>query len=130
MSKVTLNFFGETILTDVKKLKNMSSLRKEISRLFFFSAQDAAEIILTYNKNGNKIIIDNEQDLKDFLKSKTKIINLDINQNSQIYKNNLNQLQEEILKEQKILDKLIKKKEELKKLKETKFISEKNRLRK
>ena len=90
MSKVTLNFFGETILTDVKKLKNMFSLRKEISRLFFFSAQDAAEIILTYNKNGNKIIIDNEQDLKDFLKSKTQIINLDINQNSQIYKNNLN----------------------------------------
>ena len=130
MSKVTLNFFGETILTDIKKLKSMSSLRKEISRLFFFSAQDAAEIILTYNKNGNTIIIVNEQDLKDFLKSKTKIINLDINQNSQIYKNNLNQLQEEILKEQKILDKLIKKKEELKKLKETKFISEKKQIEK
>ena len=130
MSKVTLNFFGETILTDIKKIKNISSLRKEISRLFFFSAQDAAEIILTYNKNGNKIIIVNEQDLKAFLKSKTKIINLDINQNSQIYKNNLNQLQEEILKEQKILDKLIKKKEELKKLKETKFISEKKQIEK
>ena len=37
---------------------------------------------------------------------------------------------EEILKEQKILDKLIKKKEELKKLKETKFISEKKQIEK
>ena len=90
MSEFTLNFFGETILTDIKKLNSMSSLRKELSLLFFFSAQDAAKIILICNKSGNKIIIVNDQDLEAFLKSKTKIINLDINQNSQIYKNNLN----------------------------------------
>ena len=45
MSKISLNFFGETILVD--KPKSLSSLRKEISELFCFSSEDAAEIILT-----------------------------------------------------------------------------------
>ena len=55
MSKIALNFFGEIV--SVEKPKNLASLRNDIARLFFFSAQDAAEILLTYNDNGDKLII-------------------------------------------------------------------------
>ena len=126
MSKITINFFGETIT--IEKPKSLSSLRNEISRLFCFSAQDAAEIILTYNDNGDKAIIANDDDLKAFLNSKVKIIDLDISQNSKIYKDNLNQLQEESIKDKKCLEELLKKKEELKKLRDTKFTSERKEI--
>ena len=76
MSKITLNFFGEKIT--VEKPKSLSALRKDISRLFCFSAQDAAEIILTYNDNGDKAIIANDDDLKAFFNSKATMIDLDI----------------------------------------------------
>ena len=52
MPKITLNFFGETINSDIPK--TLSSLRSEISKLFYFSPQDAAEILLTYKLNGEK----------------------------------------------------------------------------
>ena len=70
MSKITLNFFGEKILVEKNKIKNLPSLRNEISRLFLLSPQDAAEIILTYNENGDKLIISSDEDLKAFLNSK------------------------------------------------------------
>ena len=73
MSKITLNFFGEKVLVEKNKIRNLSSLRKEISRLFFFSPQDASEILLTYNENGDKVVIENEEDLKVFLNSKNVI---------------------------------------------------------
>jgi len=122
MPNITLNFFGEIITTE--KPKSLSSLRNDISRLFFFSPQDAAEIILTYHNNGNKIIIANDDDLKAFLNSKVKIIDLDISQSSKIYKDNLNQLQEESLRDKKCLEELLIKKEELIKLRDTKFKKE------
>jgi hypothetical protein len=122
-----LNFFGEKI--SVEKPKSISALRSEISKLFFFSPQDAAEILLTYNENGDKIIIENDEDLKAFLNSKIAIIDLDISQSSKIYKDNLNQLQEESLKDKKSLDELIKHGEELNKLKETKFAAERKELK-
>ena len=128
MSKITLNFFGEEILVDKNKIKNLPSLRNEISRLFLLSPQDASEIILTYNENGDKIIIENEEDLKIFLDTKIKKIDLDISQNSKIYKDSLNQLKEENLKDKTILEELLKKKDELKKLKETKFAKEKKEI--
>ena len=95
MSKITLNFFGEKVLVEKNKIRNLSSLRKEISRLFFFSPQDASEILLTYNENGDKVVIENEEDLKVFLNSKNVIIDLDISQQSQIYIDSLNQIKEE-----------------------------------
>ena len=127
MSKITLNFFGEIIT--VEKPKSLSALRKDISRLFCFSAQDAAEIILTYNDNGDKAIIANDDDLKAFFNSKATMIDLDISQNSQIYKDNLNQLQEESLKDKKCLEELLKKKEEFKKLRQTKFEAERKEMK-
>lgn len=113
----------------INQPKTICSLRKKISELFCLSPQDAAEILLTYKSNGNKITIVKEGDFEAFLKSKNNTIDLDISQNSKIYLDNLNQLQEENLKDKKILDNLLKKKEELKRLKETKFISEKMQLK-
>ena len=89
---LTLNFFGESIKVDFPK--SLSSLRNEISQLFCLDSQDAAEIILTYDKNGKKIIISNDEELKMFLNSKITQINLDISQNSKIYKENFNKIQE------------------------------------
>ena len=127
MSKITLNFFGEII--SVEKPKSVASLRNDISRLFCFSAQDAAEIVLTYNDNGDKAIIANDDDLKAFFNSKSTMIDLDISQNSKIYKDNLNQLQEESLKDKKCLEELLKKKEEFKKLRQTKFEAERKEMK-
>ena len=127
MSKITLNFFGETI--SINKPKSLFALRSEISELFCFSPEDASEILLTYVENGNKKVISNDEDLKTFLESKTTLLDLDISQSSKIYKNNLNQLQEESLKDKKALDELLKKREELTKMKETKFLPEKKELK-
>lgn len=126
MSKITLNFFGEII--SVEKPKCLVSLRNEISRLFCLSSQDAAEIILSYNDNGDKVIIANDEDLKVFFNSKNSTIDLDISQESKIYKDNLNQLQEESLKDKKTLEDLLQKNKELEKLKQIKFSSEKQKL--
>jgi hypothetical protein len=128
MSKIILNFFGEEILLEKNKLKSIAVLRKCISKLFLFTEKDAAEILLTYMDKGKKNIIKNEQDLKTFLKSNINKIDLDISQESQLYKENLNQIKENTMKEQKDLDELLKKKEELKKLKETSFASEKKEI--
>ena len=128
MSKITLNFFGEIV--SVEKPKNLASLRNDIARLFFFSPQDAAEILLTYNDNGDKLIISNDEDLKAFLETDNSMIDLDICQNSKIYKENLNQLQEETLKDKSALEELLKKRDELNKLKETKFAPEREEMKK
>lgn len=128
MSKIALNFFGEIV--SVEKPKNLASLRNDIARLFFFSPQDAAEILLTYNDNGDKLIISNDEDLKAFLETSNSMIDLDICQNSKIYKDNLNQLQEETLKDKNTLEELLKKRDELNKLKETKFAPEREEMKK
>jgi hypothetical protein len=127
MNKITLNFFGETL--SISKPKSLLGLRSEISKLFCLSSEDASEILLTYMEKGEKKIISNDEDLKTFLKSNITLLDLDISQSSKIYKDNLNQLQEEKLKDQKTLEELIKKKEELTKIKETKFIPEKKELK-
>ena len=127
MSNLTLNFFGESIKVDFPK--SLSSLRNEISQLFCLDSQDAAEIILTYDKNGDKIIISNDEELKTFLNSKITQINLDISQNSKIYKENFNKIQEQNLKDKKTLEELLKKQKELKNVKETKFIPLKEELK-
>jgi len=127
MNNITLNFFGETL--SISKPKSLLGLRSEISKLYCFSPEDASEILLTYIQNGEKKIISNDEDLKTFLKSNITLIDLDISQSSKIYKDNLSQLQEEKLKEQKTLEEMIKKKEELTKIKETKFIQEKKELK-
>ena len=128
MSKIVLNFFGEII--SIERPKSLASLRNEIARLFCFSKQDADEILLTYVEDGDKLIIENENDLKAFLDSKVTVIDLDISQNSKIFKDNLNQIKEETLKDKEELEALKKKKEELNKLEETKFAPEREEMKK
>ena len=123
MSKISLNFFGETF--SVERTNNLSSLRNEISKLLCLNPEDANEIIMTYkDEEGDKTMISNDEDLNIFLNSKSTTIDLDISQQSQIYKENLNQLQEETLKDKSTLEELLKKNNELENLKTTKFISE------
>ena len=126
MNKVTLNFFGEIV--SVEKPTNLSDLRNEICNVFLFTPQDASEIVLTYNDNDDQITISNENDYKTFLDSKVDMIELNISQQSQIYKENLNKIQEENSKDKALLEELLKKKEEFKNMKETKFASEKKEI--
>lgn len=126
MNKITLNFFGEIV--SVEKPKSLAELRNQICDVFCFTPQDASEIVLTYNDNGDQTMISNENDFKTFLDSKVDMIDLNISQQSQIYKENLNQLQEENSKDKALLEELLKKKEEFKKMKETKFVSEKKEI--
>ena len=85
-NQITLNFFGETV--SVPNPQSLSTLRNNIANLFYFSPEDAKEIILTYNENGDRIVIENDEDLKAFLNSKINTIDLDISQTSQIYQKN------------------------------------------
>ena len=127
MSQLIINFFGEFF--DIDKPKNLNTLRKQISKIFFLCPLDAEAILLTYKEKNNKIIVLNEQDLIKFLNSNNNIIDIDINQNSQLYKKNLNKLKEERNKDKATLEELFQKKEELRKLRETKFDKEKKELK-
>ena len=75
---ITLNFFGETV--SLSSPQSLESLRNSISSLFYFSPEDAKEILLTYNENGDRLVIENDEDLKAFLNSAITIIDLDISQ--------------------------------------------------
>ena len=105
-------------------------MRNEISTLLCLNQEDTAEIILTYKdkENEDKKIISNDEDLNAFFNSKTTVIDLDISQSSQIYQQNLDKLQEEKQKDKKDLEELLKKNDELEKLKETKLMPEKQEL--
>ena len=92
MSKITLNFFGESI--QIKKSKNLLSLRNDISEILGLSPQDSKELILSYKIKGEKKYIANEEDFDVFKKSKSSYIDIDISQNSKIYKDNNNKLKE------------------------------------
>ena len=119
-SRLTLNFFGEIVTLPIPQ--SLDALRKDISRLYFFSPEDAKEIILTYNEN--------DEDFNVFLKSNIDKIDLDISQTSKIFKKNLDIVREENEKDKKDLEILIKKNEELDKMKETEFVKEKEELKK
>ena len=58
MSQLIINFFGEFF--DIDKPKNLNTLRKQISKIFFLRPLDAEAILLTYKEKNNKIIILNE----------------------------------------------------------------------
>ena len=125
---ITLNFFGETV--SLSSPQSLESLRNSISSLFYFSPEDAKEILLTYNENGDRLVIENDEDLKAFLNSAITTIDLDISQKSQIYQKNLENIKQEKEKDKMNLEKLLKKKEELEKKKETQFSKEKEEIKK
>ena len=127
-STITLNFFGEKV--SIPSPQSLDSLRKSISALFFFSPEDAKEILITYDENGDKLIIENDEDLKAFLESKVNTIDLDISQTSKIYKKSVETIKEENEKDKLNLENLLKRQEELDKLKETEFSKEREEINK
>lgn len=127
-SQITLNFFGETV--SVANPSSISALRNNIATLFCFSPEDAKEILLTYNDNGDKIVIENDEDLKAFLNTKINTIDLDISQTSQLYQKNLDTIKQENEKDKLALENLLKRQEELDQLKETKYGKEKEEIQK
>ena len=126
VKKITLNFFGEEV--QVKSPKDLVSLRSKIAQVFLFSQSEASEILLTYNEEGDKVIIENEESYEIFLNSQINKIDLSISQSSQIYKENLDKIKKETEEDKKELEKLLKKNDEFKKLIEIKFDKEKKEI--
>ena len=126
MEKLSLNFFGEQV--EVKIPETLASLRKDISEKFLFSPSDTAELILSYAKDLGKKIIETENDFKEFIKNKVFKIDLDIDQNSQIFQKSLIKLQNETEADKKELETLISKCNELKGQKESKVSEAKKKI--
>ena len=117
MKNISLNFFGEEVTISMPT--NLASLRQQISEKFMFSPSDAAEIIVSYAKDLGKKIIQTEQDFVNFISAKINKIDLDISQDSKLYKKSFNNLQKETEDGKKELELALKKKEEIKKRRET-----------
>ena len=126
LSQINLNFYTELVKVNVPK--NLSALRTQISNTFLFSPNDAEEIILSFNDNGDKVLIQNDEDYKAFLSSNTDTIYLSISQDSQIYQQNLTQINEEVSLDKKKLESLLARNKELEDLKRQNFISEKRQM--
>ena len=114
MEKINLNFFGEEVTIDTPK--DLSSLREKISEKYSLSKSDVAEIILYYIKDSKKIYIINGDDYSKFKESKISSINLDVNQNSKLYLDNVSKVKNEIKEEKKESIDIEKEKETLQKL--------------
>ena len=127
MKNISLNFFGEEI--SINMPTTLSSLRQEIADKFMFSPSDAAEVVLSYVKGFVKKFIETEQDFANFIANKIGKIDLDISQDSKLYKKNFDSLQKESEEAKKDLDLCLKKKEEIKKEKETCLKEEKAKLK-
>ena len=124
MEKLVLNFFGEEITIDTPK--TLQNLKQEIAAKFCFSPSDAAEILVSYFNDLKKIFIQTEQDFVEFVKKHIYKIDLDISQESQLYKNSMKQLEEENAQSKKSLEELMKKNLELE-AKKKKFLEEKSK---
>ena len=124
MNKLILNFFGEEITIDTPK--TLQNLKQEIASKFCFNPSDAAEILISYFNDIKKVLIQTEQDFIDFVKRKIYKVDLDISQESQLYKNSMKQLQEENEQNKKALEELIKKNSNLEAKKKT-YVDEKNK---
>ena len=126
MDKISLNFFGEQV--EVKIPETLASLRKDISDKFLFSPSDTEELILSYAKDLGKKIIETENDFKEFIKNEVFKIDLDVDQNSQIFQKSLIKLQNETASDKKELETLISKCNELKEQKESKVSGAKRKI--
>ena len=110
MKKLSLNFYGEQ--ATIQCPKDFVSLKKEIAQKYQLSLSDILEIDISYKKNETKKIIKSEIDFKSFLHSKVSILNLDINESSQLFQKSLLDLQNKSKDELAQLEMLKKKKEE------------------
>ena len=93
-----------------------------------FSPSDTAELVITYAKDLGKKIIETENDFKEFIKNKVFKVDLDVDQNSQIFQKSLVKLQTEKEKDKKELENLLNKSQELQKEKRTKLLEAKKKI--
>lgn len=124
MEKLILNFFGETISVDPPE--NLESLKQTIIDKFAFSPTEIKSIIISYIKDLSQKIIENENDFKQFISSGIHFINLDIKQDSKIFIDSLNSIQKE--NDEKKLEILLKKKQELKNERDKILENKKNKI--
>ena len=127
MSKLTLNFFGDSII--ISKPKDLSTLKKQISIKFLFKPNEVEGLILTYINKGKKNVISSEKDFKEFLYSKVDKIDFDISEKSEIFEENFNKIKDEYTLTQKNLQELLNKNKELENLKKTKFTEDIERIK-
>ena len=116
MSKITLDFFGEELLINTPN--TLVDLRNQISSSFLLSQEDSLELILSYYDENSKIShIQNENDYNTFLQKKISKINLDISEESKIYKQTIKKQEEQLEKEKdkKRLEELLKLDDEMEK---------------
>ena len=93
MKNISLNLFGEKVT--IKMPTTLASLRKEISDKFMFNPSDAAEVIISYVKDLGKKLIQTEQDFANFISNQIGKLDLDISQDSRLYKEQFNSLKKE-----------------------------------
>jgi myosin heavy subunit len=126
MKKISLNFFGEK--AEINVPTSLESLRNAISEQFLFSPQDAAEVMIGYIKDLKTKVIKTEEDFRNFIKEKINQINLDISEESRIYKENLKEAEDEEKKLKNELDNLTQEKTKLIKEHNKKMIEGRNKL--
>ena len=126
MNKLSLNFFGEQV--EVKLPESLASLRQNISEKFLFSPSDTAELVISYAKDLGKKIIETENDFKEFVKNKIFKVDLDVDQNSQIFQKSLVKLQNEKEADKKELEILLSQSKELKEQKKQKLSDAKKKM--
>ena len=95
MEKLSINFLflGEKIKVDFPN--DLSDLYQKIMNNFFLSEKDVKELIITYTQDFDKMLIEAEEDFKLFIEAKVDIIDIDIKQTSELYKNILIKAQKE-----------------------------------
>lgn len=116
MEEFTLDFLGEKV--NIRKPKDLSSLRIQISEKYCLNEADAIEILLYYKINDNKQYIINDEDFSNFLKLNISMIYLDIDQNSKLYLEYKSKIEEENLEGNSELEKLLEKRKNIEKLEE------------
>ena len=93
MEKLSINFLGEKIKVDFPN--DLSDLYQKIMNNFFLSEKDVKELLITYTQDPGEMLIEDEKDFKLFIEAKVDIIDININQSSELYKNSFIKVQKE-----------------------------------
>ena len=85
MEKLSINFLGEKIKVDFPN--DLSDLYQKIMNNFFLSEKDVKELLITYTQGFDKLFLENEDDFIRFIEAKANKIDIEINQESELYIN-------------------------------------------
>lgn len=116
MEEFTLDFLGEKV--NIKKPKDLSSLRIQISEKYCLNEADTIEILLYYKINDDKQYIIDDEDFSNFLKLNISMIYLDIDQNSKLYLEYKSKIEEENIEGNSELEELVERRKNIEKLEE------------